>query len=265
MPGGFWRGQAAQRNIFQAYLEDYLRGLQGEQFGGLVSGIAEQGQPILEDIMRQYYNTAAVLGQTVPGQGFSTAAQEGLQNTMADYMANITGQALQTYQMPWAGTFGSMGQASPLYGQRGDVMPLQRQQFWTAGVSGGQGGGGGCCFIFLEVDNNILNRIARKYRDEYGTPQMKSGYKRLANWLVPLMRKNKTIKQLVKWSMVRPCIWAGKAFYKENHWGWLFYPILQGWLKLFSFLGRNRDYIYYQDTIIHPDTVSFIYYPRDGR
>ena len=78
-----------------------------------------------------------------------------------------------------------------------------------------------------------------QYRDEWGTQYQKVGYKRIAAWLVPLMKRSSMIKQLVKWTMVHPLIWWGKAFYGENRWGHVFYPVAKGWLNLFEIAGRR--------------------------
>jgi len=65
------------------------------------------------------------------------------------------------------------------------------------------------------------------------------GYKRIAAWLVPLMREYKIVKELVKWTMVKPMIAWGKAFYRENRWGHILYPVAKGWLKFFELYGRR--------------------------
>ena len=99
-----------------------------------------------------------------------------------------------------------------------------------------------CCFIFIEADDGKLDRVARRYRDEKGTPEARSGYRRLANWLVPKMRESKTIKNLVKFFMVRPMLGAGGFVYRENHWGYLFVPLAMVWMMAFEVLGMRKNH-----------------------
>jgi hypothetical protein len=105
---GFWRGQAAQKNIFDAWMKDYLGGMPGglEQ---ILGGMYEAYTPYLEDIMGQYYHTTAALGQAVPGQGMSGAALGGMQDIFADVGSQMLGQALGAYTQPWQSMFGSAG------------------------------------------------------------------------------------------------------------------------------------------------------------
>jgi len=240
------------------YWNQLMERLSKEYYGGLGQGVAdisqslwEQQLPIFESMIEDYYGGAAGLGQIVPGQGGSTAAQAGLGDLMSEYMADITGTALSAYQMPWAARFGQAWTPAQIGSQMHNVRMGQAeyQARLAEGIGGGVGfglgaggggkkGGGGCCFIFIEADNGILDRIARRYRDEYGTEDQRIGYKLIAAWLVPLMKKRTIIKSLVKWTMVRPLIWWGKAFYGENRWGYIFWPVARGWLKLFEIRGR---------------------------
>jgi hypothetical protein len=151
-----------------------------------------------------------------------------LEGVMNDYMAKITGQATEAAMFPWQTAFGAAPRAPEVYA--GEATKKGQQ---TQGVAQG------CCFIFIEADNGMLDRIARRYREEWGTQYQKVGYKKIAAWLVPLMKHRPTIKQLVKWTMVRPLIWWGKAFYGENRWGHAFYPVAKGWLRLFEVVGRR--------------------------
>jgi len=160
--------------------------LKGEYYGGLGAGVAdisqslwEQQLPMFESMIEDYYGGAAGLGQMVPGQGGSTAAQQGLQGLMSEYMADITQTALGAYQMPYQAQFGQAPEAE--YYRGGYWMP-RLEQSRMAGQTG-QSALGSCCFIFIEADNGVLDRIARRYRDEHGTEEQRIGYKRIAAWL----------------------------------------------------------------------------------
>lgn len=78
------------------------------------------------------------------------------------------------------------------------------QQTSNAGSTSAQVGN--CCFIFLEIYNGQLPWFVRAARDiEYAKePAIGEGYKRMAKWLVPFMRKYKLVHWLVNKFMVSP-------------------------------------------------------------
>lgn len=84
--------------------------------------------------------------------------------------------------------------------------PLSYMQ-GAGSMMGGVGSlGAGCCFIFLESYHGTMPIHVRQCRDKYYTtfPQVASGYKRMAKWLVPLMQKYSTVRALVWHTMVKP-------------------------------------------------------------
>jgi len=107
------------------------------------------------------------------------------------------------------------------------------------------GGGGGCCFIFLEAryGNGTMDRVVRRYRDEHMTPRNKRGYYKVAEVLVPLMRKSKLVKFAVRVTMTDPLVSYGKWYYGEGKIGWIFAPVKNFWLKTFDFLGGEHEFI----------------------
>ena len=230
MAGGYRRSIAAWYNLMDR--------IKGEYFGGMEEGVGDISQmlfeaqrPIFEDMIEQYYHGAAGLGQAVPGQGLGSKAEEGLlEDIMAAYMADITGTEMEVYSAPY---LGMMGKTSPtqLFEQM-HAERMGRAQAFTGASSS-------CCFIFLEVQDGILNAYARRYRDEYGTEEQKIGYKRLASWLVPVMKKHKIVKEIVRWTMINPLIAWGKAFYGDSKIGHIFWPVAKGWLKAFEIYGRS--------------------------
>ena len=74
----------------------------------------------------------------------------------------------------------------------------------AAAGGAGAGAASGCCFIFLEVD--MLTDAVRKVRDELFRPDsyVAKGYLKTAKFLVPLMRKSRMIKGMVKVFMTHP-------------------------------------------------------------
>lgn len=66
--------------------------------------------------------------------------------------------------------------------------------------------GGACCFIFLEAYNGELPWWIRKCRDYYyeQEPQVATGYKRMAKWLVPAMKHSRLVRWAVNRFMIQP-------------------------------------------------------------
>lgn len=104
------------------------------------------------------------------------------------------------------------------------------------------GGGGGCCFIFLEAEDGTLPDVVRRYRDEHMTVQNRRGYYKLAEVLVPLMRRSWAVKQAVRWLMVKPLIAYGRHHYRQGKAGRLFKPVARFWLSLFEYLGQDHPF-----------------------
>lgn len=102
-------------------------------------------------------------------------------------------------------------------------------------------GGGMCCFIFIAVHGR-LHPIVRQYRNEHMTVRNRRGYYWLADRLVPLMGKHKTIENLVDWLMVKPMTAYGKWFYGLGRTGWAFYPVTKFWLTAYDVLGHRPPY-----------------------
>ena len=116
----------------------------------------------------------------------------------------------------------------------------------TGGVGGGGGGGGGgCCFIMLEAryGDGTMDRVVRRYRDEKVTERNKRGYYKLAEVLIPLMRKSKLFSFFVVKTFADPAVCYAKWYYGENKWGWIFKPLEKFWMSLFDTLGTDTKFI----------------------
>ena len=74
------------------------------------------------------------------------------------------------------------------------------------GTSAGGQSSLGCCFIFMEAYKGNMPLSVRKFRDRYYRlhPTIANGYKRMARWLVPLMQKYSTIRNIVWHCMIKP-------------------------------------------------------------
>ena len=115
------------------------------------------------------------------------------------------------------------------------------------GDSGGppSQGGGSCCFIMLEAryGDGTMDKVVRRYRDENMTPRNRRGYYKVAEVLVPLMRKSKIFKWIVTKTFADPLVSYGKWYYGENKHGWIFAPLKSAWLKLFDVVGTDTVFI----------------------
>lgn len=118
----------------------------------------------------------------------------------------------------------------------------ESQDLYTTEMAAAQKESGGCCFIFLEVGDGELDRIARRARDEMMTDRNKRGYYKLSEVFVPLMRKSAMFKALIKWTMVNPMIAWGKWYYGESKINRVFEPVAMFWFRLFDYLGQNHPF-----------------------
>lgn len=104
---------------------------------------------------------------------------------------------------------------------------------------------GGCCFIFLEAryGNGTMDKVVRRYRDENMTVRNCRGYYRMAEVLVPLMRKYPLAKLAVRLLMTDPLVSYGKWYYGEGRIGWIFAPVKTFWLGVFDLVGGDHEFI----------------------
>lgn len=97
-----------------------------------------------------------------------------------------------------------------------------------------------CCWIFLTVYGGHLPPHIRLCRNVLGTPRIRSGYRRMSKWLVPLMKSSRLVRTLVEATMTYPM---------EQYGGWLtntpgystgfvFRPVKRFWFKLWNLIGE---------------------------
>lgn len=94
-----------------------------------------------------------------------------------------------------------------------------------------------CCFIFIQGEG-LLTQYARNYRDTYygnlGT--VAEGYRWMAKWLVPLMKKYTLIQNSVKYLMTTPLSRFFEWHYKVNKYGFIFWPF-KLWIMIWRMIG----------------------------
>lgn len=113
------------------------------------------------------------------------------------------------------------------------------------GSKSDNGSSGGCCFIMLEAryGDGTMDEVVRRYRDEYMTDRNRRGYYKVAEVLVPLMRKSSVIKWLVTKTFADPLVSYGKYYYGQNKHGVIYSPIKNLWMKLFDIVGGDTEFI----------------------
>lgn len=99
-----------------------------------------------------------------------------------------------------------------------------------------------CCFIFLEATNGLLPWWVRKSRDRYymNCPDIARGYKRMAKWLVPLMRHVPLVKHAVNRWMVSPLILYGGWVHRIEEYREcrMFRPYRNFWFAVWRLMGK---------------------------
>ena len=119
----------------------------------------------------------------------------------------------------------------------------------AAGAAGFAGGAAlgllACCFIMLEAryGNGTMDNVVRRYRDEKMTERNRRGYYKVAEVLVPMMRKSRLFKWVVTKTFADPLVCYGKWYYGENKYGWIFKPVEKFWMSVFNTVGGDVQFI----------------------
>lgn len=102
-----------------------------------------------------------------------------------------------------------------------------------------------CCFIMLEAryGNGVMDKVVRRYRDEKMTERNRRGYYKVAEVLVPMMRKSNMFKWVVTKTFADPLVSYGKWYYGENKYGWIFKPVEKFWMSVFDTVGGEVQFI----------------------
>lgn len=194
--------------------------------------------------------------QALMGNAIGTAnqtAQSAMNNGInPTQIALGTSQANQgtSFQNPNYNPLAGVGSSGnglleSLSGLSGSNMQLQAKNNYDNSSQGGyntftQGVGNACCFIFLESYNGVLPWYVRVERDRYyqQEPAVAAGYKKMAAWLVPLMRRYAVVKHLVNLIMVKPLTLYGGHTHKVNYYGHIFWPVKKFWFTIWKKEGK---------------------------
>ena len=182
---------------------------------------------------------AAMQGQAaLQGAAQGASAERGMALDNAN-MQMKQGSELSDFMLKQQMAKAGMGAA---FGMQGASDNAAQQ----AAKANSGGGGGGCCFIFLEAryGNGTMDEVVRKFRNENMNEINRRGYYKLSEVLVPLMRKSKLAKGLVRLFMTDPLVAYGKAHYGTgSKLGFIFTPVKNFWLKAFEYLGGEHEFI----------------------
>ena len=142
---------------------------------------------------------------------------------LSDFLNKAYGAAWQTPQTSLAGLGSVMNFGAAAMG---------------AGGQGAQAVGSGCCFNFLEAEGEIYSTV-RRYRDEHylRDGKVSLGYVRFAIIFVPLMRKFRWFKKMIRLVMTKPLKSYSMWYYGQNKIGFIFYPFKFFWVNLWRILG----------------------------
>ena len=216
--------------------EQYIRPFENKPFELLEAGLGLEQKGL---------RTATTTGLGEAGRGASTAyAQSNLVN-----VGGIT-QGFEQQKDKLTAAYGfdmeqaQLGYETDVYGEQ----KTQEERFYDdiqdiiQMKAGEEEPKPKCCFIVLEVEEkNGLSKDVRQYRDEMMNDQNRSGYYKLAQVVVPLMRKSKLIKRFFKYFFVKPAKSWAKWYYHKKGIGWIFEPLRRFWLGLFTYLGKEHE------------------------
>jgi hypothetical protein len=234
-------------NQFDSETESLQQANIGQLFGMASSGAANRSQ--LNQGTGQLANIGSAFGNAA-GRVSNAMGNAGQMRVNANLGAGQLEQGgfsnLINAQQGLAGASGSQFVSDQLKGQAQSQFINEGIQMNAEMGSSAMGSmSSACCFIMLEAryGNGTMDEVVRRFRDEAMTDQNRRGYYKVAEVLVPLMRKSKVIKFLVRVTMTTPLVAYGKYYYGQNKWGKLMRPVKEFWLGLFNYLGDDHEFI----------------------
>lgn len=104
------------------------------------------------------------------------------------------------------------------------------------------------CYIFRAGDH--FERAVREYRDLHFSPDsaIAIGYKNMSQWLVPLMKRYASVRNIVIAVMLKPLALYARWFFKENGFGFVFLPFAYFWVGFWRLYGKLKPHTYQEAT-----------------
>ena len=226
-------------------------------------GTAAQGFMAQESLNNLALNREDVLTQN---RRADAGIQQGASGALHGMQGRDTMEAMQgigQQQGAWQGLLGNQNQAGGLGNQQGELYSQMAQNLASleAPVHGtetndlsGRGGQSSsamganmslCCFIFLESYNGKLPWWVRECRDQMAPEcsKRREGYIRMANRLVPWMKKSRVVRWMTDKFMVDPITkWGG--YYKQvpgYDKCWVYKPFVKFWFAVWTKLGNRKN------------------------
>ena len=100
-----------------------------------------------------------------------------------------------------------------------------------------------CCYIFYSGQVPLF--YIREYKDEHyaSDSDVAIGYKGLALWLVPKMKKYEWVKKITRILMLYPMVWYAEAFYNRKYIKMIaLRPISLCWVFIYMIIGKMFRY-----------------------
>jgi hypothetical protein len=214
------------------------RGIRGGTLEELLKAPSQAGiEGILKSILETYQNNPQ---QTMP-----------FIKTAFDRQGQIEQMALQDKQIRDQKHQATLNRTMDIVkmglgGVQGGLSSIQSgkqfEQLMKA-MGGGAGGGAGCCFIFMAGNDGVLEDDVRNFRDRHFPPDslVANGYKAMARWLVPRMKKSPIVKSIVKKVMLQPLSCVAKWDRTRKGRGWMFIPVGIFWCTVWKEYGMFRN------------------------
>ena len=189
-------------------LEDYILSAATQAYG-LEEAARQRQMAAMPTALTAAAEPAAILSQLAEAAQTAEATQYPLLQAMLALIGTGAGAQQKTYAYP------------------GEQI--------TGGIS--------CCFIFIEGEGEITERV-RFVRDRILLPilgiRLKLGYRRMASKLVPMMRRSKTIKSFVRAVMTQPLSKFSEWRMLHKGGGFVFYPLACFWVSVWYKLGGKK-------------------------
>ena len=147
-------------------------------------------------------------------------------------IANLSGEAIGAA----AGVPGSMYEEAAKAIQQ-LITPISISQ---SSSQGGSGGGICSCENLKALNEGKLDENLRRFRDSHFIPlsSIDIGYKAMAEWMVPLVKKSPFWMKVGRALMLRPLCRATNWLYGEDKFGFIFLPSVYFWIWLWKIYGR---------------------------
>lgn len=226
------RGGSARSGIMQGVLADRLAQGRGQE-------IRQARQQDVGNVLSSLAGMASIEGQK---ENSILSAVQGVLGITDSVSNRALGAAKQV-------DFSKLNNLQLLQlaaGLQGTVFDKQTDNFTGQGDQSGWQSGVSCCFIFLQGLNGMLPWYINLARRDYYTPTRRRGYKWMASWLVPAMKKSRTVQWLVNSIVIKPFLRYGAYIYGDKNSqqsSALLAPYCKAWLAVWGGLGKIVNYV----------------------